>query len=339
MPPKAATGWRCKTCHEDKNNEDPGVECELCEEWVGLECTNYSNDVFKYLKEHEVVVTLICDNCKETLPELKNLLEITKQQKKIKADIEEHDTRITKCELGVEQVDALVETVKKLEIRLGDAEAKLIDKAAVQTIAQKCFNSADYPPIKMVQEVRKKQEDAEKKLDNAIKLQTEETHRNQNMKSLIVYGVPETKEDKEEQMKSAFHTLQHLYNGKVEIKPTDLIYIARIGHSKPGQIKPIKLTFADTQKQMEVLTNNRNLMVYGHGLKKCELEFCEEADEHQHVYITTDKTKQQRIEEGKLREELKRRKANEPDLIIRNGKIIKKSTNHARWLTISQNVS
>ena len=58
---------------------------------------------------------------------------------------------------------------------------------------------------------------------------------------------------------------------------------------------------------------------------------------HQHIYITTDKTKQQIEEEKKLRTELKIKRVTDPNLIIRNGKIIAKSTNHARWSEIIKN--
>ena len=56
--------------------------------------------------------------------------------------------------------------------------------------------------------------------------------------------------------------------------------------------------------------------------------------DHKHIYVSPDKTKQERDEEKKLREELKEKRKTDPNLIIRNGKIMKKITNLARWSEI-----
>ena len=67
---------------------------------------------------------------------------------------------------------------------------------------------------------------------------------------------------------------------------------------------------------------------------ECNLEFCTDEDKHKHIYITTDKSRKEREDERKLRDELKRRKTTEPDLVIRNGTIVKKAANYARWSEI-----
>ena len=110
----------------------------------------------------------------------------------------------------------------------------------------------------------------------------------------------------------------------------------RTGPKKENQIRPIKITFATMEKKLEVLTNNKNLILYGNEERECEFDWCEDGDSHTHIYVTTDKTKQQRDEEKVLREEMKRRKETEPNLIIRNGKIITKAPNHARWSEVVQ---
>ena len=107
------------------------------------------------------------------------------------------------------------------------------------------------------------------------------------------------------------------------------------------KIRPIKLVFANQEKRLEILRNNKNLVLEGDEFAPCSAEFCEDkAGKHsKHIYISPDKTKQQREEEKKLREELKRRKETEdPDLIIRNGKIIKKTATRARWVDLFDNV-
>ena len=76
----------------------------MCNENVGLECTTYNQDIYSYLTENEVEINFICQECKETLPDLRNLLEITMKQKELREDIEKHDTRITNCEVQIEDM-------------------------------------------------------------------------------------------------------------------------------------------------------------------------------------------------------------------------------------------
>ena len=100
MPKKIYT-WKCSTCSKQKQESDPTVECNLCNELVGLECTDLNKEVLDYLHNENVEVTFICKSCKETLPDLRNMLDITRQQQKLKENIDAHDTRITKCEVEI----------------------------------------------------------------------------------------------------------------------------------------------------------------------------------------------------------------------------------------------
>ena len=89
------------------------------------------------------------------------------------------------------------------------------------------------------------------------------------------------------------------------------------------------------KKRSEILRNNKNLKLYNEE-HTCNLEFCQDEEPHKHIYISTDKTQLQRDEETKLRTELKTRRETETDLIIRNGRIVKKSATYARWSEITK---
>ena len=334
------TKWKCKTCKKNKTEGvDPGVLCALCSEWVGLECTSYKPEIYAYLQKNQIEIDFFCKECKGTIPELRNLLEITKQQQKLQEDLDNHDTRITACEVEVEKINQIEENAKDVSTRLATLEAKLIDKETVATIAETCFKKSDFPPITF-QEVKKQQKETQMQLEATIishKMEREETvRREDNKKSLIVYGIKETHNDKIQQMKADFTTIKSLYSNKVELCSKDLLQVIRVGKEDSDKIRPIKLTFVDMQKRLEVLRNNKDLKLYGENLNDCNLDFCKEEKDHAHIYVTTDKTKQQRKEENELRAELKRRKQTEEDLIIRNGRIIKKTTIHARWQEVAQ---
>ena len=192
--------------------------------------------------------------------------------------------------------------------------------------------------VKLQEVVIKQQE-----LNEVVKKQKiareEEKRIEDKEKNLIVYGVPEDIEvSKAEQMKADYNTISKLYLDKVGLATKDIVQITRIGTvtTNTNQIRPIKLTFANMDKRLEILHNNKNLILDG-DFDMCDASFCQDKAKHKHIYVTTDKTTLQRETEKKLREELKARKAQgETDLIIRNYKIIVKSQNttHPRWVDV-----
>lgn len=149
--------------------------------------------------------------------------------------------------------------------------------------------------------------------------------------------MPETKEDQSEQMITDFNTVKHLYTNNVELNKTDLTQVIRLGIKKNDLTRPIKLTFVSLEKRTEILRNNRDLKLTG-NFPECSEGFCNDKEtRHKHIYVSPDLTKQQREEAKKLREELKQRKETETGLIIRNGKIVKKTISRARWVDTIQN--
>ena len=94
--------------------------------------------------------------------------------------------------------------------------------------------------------------------------------------------------------------------------------------------------FANHEKRLEILRNNKNLILTSNKFPVCSSDFCDVHEtNHRHIYVSPDKTKQQREDGKKLRDELKTRRLTEPNLIIRDGKIIKKST-IARWVNLRE---
>jgi hypothetical protein len=94
--------WKCHTCKKQKDEgKDPGIQCNLCTEWIGLECTSYTKEMYNIISEKNIEVNLLCQDCKKTLPELRSLLDITKQQQKLTDDVVNHETRIKQLETEI----------------------------------------------------------------------------------------------------------------------------------------------------------------------------------------------------------------------------------------------
>ena len=86
---------------------------------------------------------------------------------------------------------------------------------------------------------------------------------------------------------------------------------------------------------MKFLRNNKDLTLYDESFPSCSANFCQIEDNHLHIYVSPDKTKQQRDLEKKLRDEVKERKSKgETDISIRNYKIVKTTRTQSRWVEI-----
>ena len=108
--------------------------------------------------------------------------------------------------------------------------------------------------------------------------------------SLIIYGIPENKTDAIEQMKADFNALKQLYADRVTIESKDISYISRLGDKNPDQIRPIKITCTSMDIRKEILTKNLGLKIEEGDFDMCN---CKPPGNHVHIYITTDKTKQE----------------------------------------------
>ena len=151
----------------------------------------------------------------------------------------------------------------------------------------------------------------ERSIKKALEEQREEEILIEKKKdSLIIFGMPEINtDDKTEEMLSDFKKIVKIYEGKVTLNKEDLSYNSRIGIKEENKKRPIKISLKDPKKRIDLLSKNQ------------ELKLLEDAVSTK-IYVSPDKTKKQREADKELREELKRRKAVDPNLIIRNSRIV-----------------
>lgn len=145
----------------------------------------------------------------------------------------------------------------------------------------------------------------------AIKEQREEEILIEKKKdNLIIYGMPEiASDDKKDEMLEDFRRIKKVYEGKTEVKNEDIKHITRLGRKEADKIRPIQIILVNQNKRKELLTKNSKLKLL-------------ENDTSTNIYVSTDRTKNQRKADKALRDELKRRRETTPDLIIRNNRIV-----------------
>ena len=317
----------CLLCDEigGRTERSSAIVCDICSHWVCRECANIEDKLLDFLVQNDLNYSHICKTCKDQIPQIKDLLKISQKQTQIesdivnmKADIENNKQTLSKYE-GMHQRLSNVESI--IQNNKLDQEFPVLP--AINAATQK-----------MQHEITTQQESTTK-----MQFNMEEEKRKEAIKmNLIVYGIPEKESTVENQMIADFNVLQELYSDKVQLHADDVTSIVRLGRNTEGKIRPIRVTFNEIQKRREILTNNQGLRMVGDEFKLCKCKA--NPGKHQHINVTTDKTKQEREFENELREQIKVRRQNGEDVIIRKGKIVNRSLldTHARWAVIRQNV-
>ena len=322
---------KCKLCKTTSVNKakDKAIECDICLEWVCLKCSGLPEQMYKLSQDHDSNLDFICKHCKAELPHIREIMVLKQKQLELISDLK------TESEVNKNFREGQRTTNEDLEQRLRKIE---------QVMQEKQLDNEEYPPLSLMNIEKEKLNKIylkQKRIDEDMQLQKsekeEEKRREVRENNLIVYGIPEESEDATEVMKADFLAVKEVYKDRVDLQSQHITQIIRLGQKKEQQIRPIRITFSSEEKRTDILRKNRNLMIHHSSFEECAATFCNDPDKnHKHIYVSPDKTKQQRDKEKKLRETLKqRRAAGEENLIIRNEQIIQKSlTTQARWRDI-----
>ena len=180
------------------------------------------------------------------------------------------------------------------------AEAAAVDETAYTEVIKR----------KRKRQQEREQERQQESLQKALEEQREEEILIEKKKdNLIIYGMPEAvTDDKKQEMLEDFAKVKQIYEGKVNVEQGDLTQNTRLG-IKGTKPRPILITLAHQNKRKELLTKNRDLKFKANN-------------QTLPIYVSTDRTKKQREEFNKLRAELQERKKTDPNLTIRNNRIV-----------------
>ena len=316
----------CSECETNTTNQadDEALECDICKKWICFPCSNVSRELFDFAHEKEIPIDYICQHCKVELPQIREIISYKQEQsqlsEKVNREIETNKTFRTQQETVNEQYERRLKYLEKI---IEDKNLANTNFTPIATYAEQ---------VTQIQRVVEQQETLTQRVE-------EQKQQSDKENSLVVYGIPEKHADQTDQMKEDFAVVKYIYNTKTTLNSRDLTQISRLGNKskadEKGFIRPIKLTFASQMKRQEILRNNKNLVLEDDEFDPCEGEFCnDQGNKHKHIYVSPDKTQKQRDDEKALRTTLKQMRQTEPDLVIRNGKIIKKPT-RARWADVA----
>lgn len=283
--------WCCKICQLDFVNEnDQLMMCERCEGAFCIKCLNMETSVYDTLKNRPDVhwYCVACDKQAMTA---------------IKADWEIEERCATYMVTLCEKMDAL-----KVDI---DQKA---DKATVDVLSaeikctRKLVDGANADIVQLsdrIELIRNEAEEIEKRKHNLI------------VKGLPECEIPDYNLD-DEGLRASTAALdgelcdQLFHSIGVKASPK---YVRRLGKKRDGRSRVVKVVLTNEEEKKQLLKNSPTV-------RKVDPKTV--AFDPSKIFICPDLTILQREEDYKLREELKKRRQDDPNWIIRGKKLFRK---------------
>ena len=285
------TKWVCTYCNKSMSEDDKGMQCDSCENWVCLNCTNMPEEMYdmlnKYSKSSKTEKEIssfkwVCKVCEGSLPTLRAM---NKTLSSLKNSNEE-------------RFDAIELQVKNVENSIGDRVSSEVKSMKDQIMSEIS-------------------EEIENKFDSRYK---EMNNRKAREMNLVLFNVPVSTESDPFERKNADNTfINILYNAIVPANgatSTAETFVAknvfRLRSGDPSRIPPIKVICDSKSQVKNFLTNSFKIK----DLTDVELK---------KIVVQRDYTQEQRETNKSLREELKLKNEAEGDkYTIRHGNIVEK---------------
>lgn len=300
--PKEDTA-RCKECDAEIATGDNGMECDLCDEFVCLECTEIPEEVYDILVDKDVEIPFICTPCKADLPKVKELMglkqkynQLNEEITKLRADLA---TQELKSENQAQAMNLLTGRLEALERNPTDFPNLLDTNEPHSQHIQQFVNNHVRPVLQ--------NEISEFDKIQAIK------------KNLVCSGIEEsTKTDETEAEAEDRTTFINLIKDEFNLV-ADVERVERCGKKKPPSdgdetVKPrlLKIFMKDFRTRKLILSKAVTL-------RNSENEYTKD-----NVYIRPDQTLKQQEESKNLRDQLKltRQQNTGKTFKIQRGKVV-----------------
>ena len=209
------------------------------------------------------------------------------------------------CILCKDDVDNILSNYEKF-LKVSDAIEKIKNEnesrfAEIEKRLDRCEAGTNEPEFqkKIVEEVKKSNE---KDMEEIALVKSKENN-------LIYFGLPEKDDESTaERMKHDFKLLSEAYSQEIDNK--EILSMFRVGKKVEGNNRPLVIKYASLQIKNKFLKSSGNLKIKTNN-------------EIKPIYISIDRTQNQRAKHRQLVNEMKKRREDgEENLVIRGEKIV-----------------
>ena len=130
------------------------------------------------------------------------------------------------------------------------------------------------------------------------------------MFNVVMFDLPESKKSSAKKAyKDDFIKVMNIIDPDQNLKDGDVTDLYRIGNKEASSTRPLIIRFNSSKLRNDIL-------------KLRDLVYTNKKNKTTKIFIAPDRTREEREERKKLVDEMRRRKANNEDVVIRNGKVI-----------------
>ena len=106
-PKKKDTATKCKECEAGISEEDRALDCDVCKEFICLDCTGLGDEVYTYLMEKDVDVPFLCKPCKSDIPKIRELMGLKQKYNLLNQEVEKLKADLATQELKFQNQEFL----------------------------------------------------------------------------------------------------------------------------------------------------------------------------------------------------------------------------------------
>ncbi|KAK3886243.1 hypothetical protein Pcinc_009597 [Petrolisthes cinctipes] len=308
----------CTACkHWVENN---GVECTKCKYWLHKECEGLTEAGLKVAKTREVWFCKICSykwmNDEQENAKLREELRAVKSKnteisEKMVALEEKWSRNKDKEDPEEEERDTGTKGMCGSEPTRG--ERKDMDSIREEV---KELRADNYSLKKTIENLEKKwdkrdEEIVRKVTERMMENLEEEREREKKRNNIIMFNVPESRKTEISEITyEDRERCEEIFQGKLGVKDAKIQRIFRIGRITTGKVRPVIMEMNEVGIKWELVKRSKKLKNNDDQVT-------------QKIIIAPDLTKREREENDRLREELRHKRQNGGQWIIRKGKVVR----------------
>ena len=251
-----ATPPKCGTCSAPVEENDKGIECELCLNWFHIKCQNISVKHYNVLKDSTLSLHWFCDRCDLGAKKIYGYLtSIVATQDSMKADITalQEDNKSLRRELTdlKESTEAQIqdlmsndnERIDSLEQKMNDVQTKIesIDptRGSELAVARNEYQEQELEKLRMITQ--------------RTAWETDRQQQYSRKENIRVYGIIETEDEDTSDL-----IVQLANDIGVKITRNDVSVSHRLGR-KQAKPRPIIAKFVRREIKDEIMKKKKNL--------------------------------------------------------------------------------
>ena len=309
------------------------MQCDICEGWFHLECTDVPEGLYKAMTKHAVsTVKWLCEQCEETFEESiadrkgyeerrekemdKMRTQMEEMKEKMKEDNRKLNERMERCEAEMVGVKSeIVDVGKGLKTGRGFAGAVrkgLTEKELNADLGGRAEQTSGAEDNDVWEEVDRRRE-------RELHAQVVETMEKEKRKNnLIIMGVSEEMNEKETEGFVAEMLSTIVGTEKVEMKVQ-----GRLGRKESDKKRPVRVEITDAVARRTIMKNATNL---------------KNEPKYERIYVSPDLTRKQQEMDKTLRDKVKALRAEGIEGVkISKGCVVKEANGGKREVLYNPN--